>query len=45
MQKNFVVGSGMYPYSLIDMYKRFPEKNYYGIRNIKQFFVVYQKRY
>ena len=26
-----LVGSGMYPYSLIDMYKRFPEKKYHGI--------------
>lgn len=29
--KILLVGSGMYPYSLIDMYKRFPDKKYYGI--------------
>lgn len=29
--KILLIGSGMYPYSLIDMYKRFPDKKYFGI--------------
>jgi hypothetical protein len=30
-QKVVLVGSGMYPYSLFDMFKRFPDKSYFGI--------------
>ena len=30
-EKILLVGSGMYPYSLMDMYKRFPDKKYYGL--------------
>lgn len=29
--KILLVGSGMYPYSLIDMFKRYPDKSYFGI--------------
>ena len=35
--KILLVGSGMYPYSLLDMYKRFPDKNYYGLEISKSF--------
>ena len=27
----------MYPYSLLDMYKRFPDKNYYGLEISESF--------
>lgn len=34
-KKVALVGSGMYPYSLFDMHKRFPDKMYYGIEILK----------
>ena len=30
-KKVVLVGSGMYPYSLFDMFKRHPDKSYFGI--------------
>ena len=36
-KKILLVGSGMYPYSLLDMYKRFPDKSYYGLEISESF--------
>ena len=36
-KKILLVGSCMYPYSLLDMYKRFPDKSYYGLEISESF--------